>query len=354
MLGDKATIDNVKIVFFDVLAKQVSSLIDLKDKLTNATDEQFDMLSNEFESQFGLLRDTINNVLKLMDNVKMFDNGEKNFIANMGISNAATSDIVAGENSYSNNDNESKEIDSPLKIENESTADDASSENKFILENTSEEEKSVEQVDVSPLIPVSPSFEKASEELIKNYNLSNDDVSSSDKEETKEEDKEEKPVALVPENILSDIQKSDDVVQIDSDNSMEEEKDLDGIDDEDMDDEVEEKPTLVNLPSVENNKTESTETNQKVSFDKCIKISDKQTKAIVVNVQQLEKLRASREKEMSKLDFGIDINSESTNSANADAGEMEKLLQQANDLYKQGRAIEAEQIYQRIRELNKK
>ena len=347
MVNDKATVDNVKIVFFDVLAKQISSLIQLKEKLSTATEDKFDELSNEYESQFNLLKDTLSNVESLMSNVERFDTGSKDsattipnvpIIPTAGETESVVSPVVPDKEVTENTVSSvvpGEEID-------DGDFDEPTPDNKFIPEKSTEDNST--DIEVSPLIPVSPSFEKATEDLIKNYNLSLDNVPSDDdkpKDEEKEED-EPKPVSLVPENILADIKKEEKPTE-DVEQAPEEK-----FEDTEIDEEEEEKPTLVNLQE----EAPVADTKEKVVLDKCIKVSDKQTKAIVVNAQQLEKLRSSREEETNRLDFGVVLSEPDTNTS-IGTDEIEKLLQQANDLYKQGRAIEAEKIYQRIRELNK-
>ena len=335
MINDKATVDNVKIVFFDVLAKQISSLIKLKEQLSTATGDKFDELSNEYESQFNLLKDTLSNVESLMSNVEKFDSGGKSSSIKVPVSEAP---VIPS----STMDESTVSSVVPGEVIEDDDFDEPSPENKFITDGSSVDTS--EEVEVSPLIPVSPSFEKATDDLIKNYNLSLEDIPSDDDKPKEDEKEEPKPVPLVPENILVEAQKEDDAS---GDEKVTE------AEAEDTETDEEEKPTLVNLQEDTKEEVSENKEPEKVVLDKCIKISDKQTKAIVVNVQQLEKLRTSREEETNKLDFGVTLTSSDTNTS-IGTDEIEQLLQQANDLYKQGRAIEAEKIYQRIRELNKK
>lgn len=97
-------------------------------------------------------------------------------------------------------------------------------------------------------------------------------------------------------------------------------------------------------------KVKSNVDSENYNLEKFVRLTNNRVKAIIVNSTQLRKLRESLERQKQLLDFGPeDVNSKS----NEPIASIESLLEQASNLYKEGKIEESEKLYDQIRNMNK-
>ena len=111
----------------------------------------------------------------------------------------------------------------------------------------------------------------------------------------------------------------------------------------------------INNNQEENNETEIEENKTTIDYEleEYYRLTNNPVKAIIVNVNQLRKLRESLIIQKEKLDFGIIA---VTPNKNVDIENkkpsIEELLEEARRLYKEGKLLESEKLYEQIRNMN--
>lgn len=119
-------------------------------------------------------------------------------------------------------------------------------------------------------------------------------------------------------------------------------------------------PEEVNNNVVDNNQTEDKEPESKdnkstidYELEEYYRLTNNPVKAIIVNVNQLRKLRESLTIQKERLDFGVIAVTPNTNaSIETKKPSIEELLEQASRLYKEGKILESEKLYEQIRNMN--
>lgn len=119
-------------------------------------------------------------------------------------------------------------------------------------------------------------------------------------------------------------------------------------------------PEEVNNNVVDNNQEEDKEPESKdnksttdYELEEYYRLTNNPVKAIIVNVNQLRKLRESLTIQKERLDFGVIAVTPNTNaSIETKEPSIEELLEQASRLYKEGKILESEKLYEQIRNMN--
>ena len=198
------------------------------------------------------------------------------------------------------------------------------------LLSTLEDNDDIENEDIN-LVKEKTNSEETSTSSIDNTSISSDDNSDEIKVETYQEDTSNKE--LIQDKSVDETEQN-----------------------------IEEKPiseeisnNVIDNNQEEVNEPENEEKKATIDYDleEYYRLTNNPVKAIIVNVNQLRKLRESLTIQKERLDFGvIAVTSNINTSIETKEPSIEKLLEQASRLYKEGKILESEKLYEQIRNMN--
>lgn len=198
------------------------------------------------------------------------------------------------------------------------------------LLSTLEDNDDIENEDIN-LVKEKTNSEETSTSSIDNTSISIDDNSDEIKVETYQEDTSNKE--LIQDKSV------DETEQNIEENYMPEEVSANDISDnqeEAKEAEIEENKATIDY-----------------ELEEYYRLTNNPVKAIIVNVNQLRKLRESLTIQKERLDFGvIAVTSNINTSIETKEVSIEELLEQASRLYKEGKILESEKLYEQIRNMN--
>lgn len=198
------------------------------------------------------------------------------------------------------------------------------------LLSTLEDNDDIENEDIN-LVKEKTNSEETSTSSIDNTSISSDDNSDEIKVETYQEDTSNKE--LIQDKSV------DETEQNIEENYMPEEVSANDINDnqeEAKEAEIEENKATIDY-----------------ELEEYYRLTNNPVKAIIVNVNQLRKLRESLTIQKERLDFGvIAVTSNINTSIETKEVSIEELLEQASRLYKEGKILESEKLYEQIRNMN--
>lgn len=186
------------------------------------------------------------------------------------------------------------------------------------------------------------------------------------KEETNSESSEinveETPMVSTDNTSIASIDNNDEITvetseETPSNNELNQDKEIDepeqNIEKKSISEEASTNDIDNNQEEVNESESEENKSTIDYELEEYYRLTNNPVKAIIVNVNQLRKLRESLTIQKERLDFGvIAVTSNINASIETKEPSIEELLEQASRLYKEGKILESEKLYEQIRNMN--